>query len=301
MDEATTRTYKKISALIDEWLEVNTERWFTTEDVWRYLGLGFDDREPKLLVSQSLWYRVSKQNPPTLKQINKQYRVISAEADTIKWKTANADAFFPIILPFDLHKYVRLHKRSIMVVGGVSNEGKTTFVHNVISLNIHRHQIRLLDSENSDEELKSRFCHYAGYEDWPDDFAKDRSQNFSDVILPDGLNVIDYLDIQDSFFLVGRYIREIRDALNEGVAIVVLQKRESTAKFPSKLPVGGEFSRHLARVVITIDKGILTIIKAKDRAQRNISPQNMKWSFRIDETGTQFLDIQRTFGQESYE
>ena len=181
-----------------------------------------------------------------------------------------------------------------MVVGGVSNEGKTTFVHNIIALNWGKHQISLLDSENSAEELAGRFCYYEGSENWSSDFVKDRSSNFADLVAenPDGITLIDYLEVHEHFHLVGKYIREIRDALGKGIAIVVLQKRESTPNFPSRLPVGGEFARHLARCVITIDKGILTIVKAKDRAQKKINPINMKWSFRINVTGTHFTEVE---------
>lgn len=273
---------KQVAIRIDEWLEWHEDELFLPEDIFRF----YDWREPatKKAVYNRLRYLSKEKVPPILKKTGKQYRIIDREADVINWKNADPTAFFDMDFPFDLHKYIRLHKRSVMIVGGVSSEGKTTFAHNVISLNMGKHEIALFDSENSDEELANRFQHYPNYEEWPDDFVKDRSSNFSDVILPDGLNIVDYLEIQDNFWLVGRYIREIRDALKTGVAIILLQKGEG-----SNLPIGREFSRHLARVVVTIDKGVLTIIKAKDRAQRTINPVNKKWTFRIDDTGTKFI------------
>ena len=41
---------------------------------------------------------------------------------------------------------------------------------------------------------------------------------------------------------------------------------------------------------------MLTVVKAKDRAQKHINPVNMKFSFTIDKTGTHFLEWHRTFG-----
>ena len=282
---------KKIAIKIDEWLDLHWDEGFIPEDILRYYN--WKETRTKKAVYNRLRYLTKVQEPPTLKKSGKQYRIIDRDVDTIKWKDANPEAFFDITLPFDLHKYIRLHKRSVMIVGGVSNQGKTAFAHNVISLNWDKHKIALWDSENSAEELAGRFCHYPDYEQWADDFVKDRSSNFSDVIEPDALNIIDYLEIQDNFYLVGKYIREIRDSLRDGIAIVLLQKSESSA-----LPIGREFSRHLPRCVITIDKGMLTIVKAKDRAQKTINPINMKWSFGIDNTGTQFINIERSYGSE---
>jgi len=285
---------KKISIRVDEWLEWHTDELFIPEDILRFYN--WQEVATKKAVYNRLYYLTKTCVPLVLKKVGRQYRVIDRDADIIPWKGANKDAFFDIKLPFNLHEYIRLHRRSIMTVGGVSNEGKSAFVHNIIALNIQQHKIVLLDSENSAEELVGRFCQYEGYENWPADFVKDRSSNFSDVIDPDAINIIDYLEVHENFSMVGRYIREIRDALVGGIAIVNLQKRESTHNFPSKLPIGGEFSRHLARCLITIDNGILTIVKAKDRAQKKINPINMKWSFKIDDTGTHFVDVQPYYG-----
>ena len=280
----------RVSIRVDEWLEWHGDEFFVSEDIIRFYN--WQEVETKKAVLNRLYYLTKTCKPPMLKKVGRQYRLIQREAEIIRWKNADKNAFFDIRLPFDLHDYIRLHPRSVLILGGVSNEGKTTFAHNVIALNIKRHKVLLLDSENSAQELAGRFCQYEGYMEWPEDFVKDRSSNFSDLIgeNADGINIIDYLEVYENFSLVAKYIREIRDALVGGIAIVVLQKRESTAKFPSKLPVGGEFSRHLARSVITIDKGILTIIKAKDRAQKQINPVNMKFQFTIDNTGTHFLN-----------
>lgn len=273
---------ERLVSRLDEWLEWHWGESFEAKDIFNELQ--WKERATKKAVYDRLRYLSGKKNPPVLRKRGRVYQVIDREAEIIDWKKADGDHYFPIILPFELHKYVRLYPRSLMVIGGVSGEGKTTFVHNVINLNWRDHKIVLFDSENSAEELQNRLSHYPDFEQWPDDLVKDRSANFADVIEPDAINIIDYLEIQDNFWVVGRYLREIRDTLKTGVAIVNLQKGEG-----SNLPIGRDFARHLARVVITIDKGVLTIIKAKARAQRNINPINKKWNFRIDDTGTQFI------------
>ena len=286
-----TKTEKDSLALrLDEWLEVHEDETFSPQQIFR--DFGWKEWATKKAVYRRLYYLTREKKPPVLRKITgERYRMIDRDIDIVPWQEADRDNYFPIILPFDLHKYVRLYPRSVMVIGGVSNQGKTCFVHNVISLNWQNHRIVLFDSENSAEELAGRFSHYPDYEQWPEDLVRDRSSNFADVIEPDAINLIDYLEVQDNFYLVGRYIREIRDALRNGVAIINLQKGETAS-----LPLGREFSRHLARVVITLDKGILTIVKAKARAQKNVNPVNKKWRFTINGTGTHFENIEEVWG-----
>lgn len=282
MSELSEIEKRKVNRHIEEWLGEHWGESFMPKDIFN--DFQWRERETKKVVYNRLRYLTLEKEPPELRKSGRYYRVIDRDADVINWKHANPDAYFDIVLPFDLHDFIRLHRRSVMVVGGVSNEGKTTFIHNVIALNHGSYEIALWDSENSAEELAARFRHYPNYEEWPDDFVKERSVNFADCIRPDAINLIDYLERHEETYLVSRDIREIRDALKNGIAIVALQK--SKAK---ELPVGGEPSLRLARVVITIDKGVLTIIKAKDRAQRTINPVNKKWTFHIDDTGTKFI------------
>jgi len=286
--QLSNKEEERLAERLDEWIEWHWGESFEPRDI--FSDFQWRERATKRAVYRRLRYLAQK-DPPILRKRGKMYQVIDREMEIVSWKNADGEKFFPIALPFDLHKFVRLYPKSLMVVGGISGEGKTTFAHNVISLNWCNHRVVLFDSENSAEELKDRFSHYPDYEQWPDDLVRDRSANFADVIEPDAINIIDYLEIQDNFWVVGRYLREIRDALKTGVAIVNLQKGEA-----SNLPLGREFSRHLARVVITIDKGILTIVKAKARAQKNINPVGKKWRFRINGTGTQFEDIQEFWG-----
>jgi len=88
---------------------------------------------------------------------------------------------------------------------------------------------------------------------------------------------------------VGRYIREIHDALDQGIAIVLVQKAQGAT-----LPVGRDFALRLPRFVINIDKGLLTIVKAKTWVDRTINPDNMKFSFQLIE-GTRFVNIKRSY------
>ena len=53
----------------------------------------------------------------------------------------------------------------------------------------------------------------------------DRASGFADAIVPDEINIIDYLEVSDNFFAVGGEIRDIFDKLRGGVAVIALQKK----------------------------------------------------------------------------
>ncbi len=217
------------------------------------------------------------------------FRLIDKDAPILNWKGVEDFEGLDIHWPFKLEEFVKIHQRNVIVVGGDPNEGKTAFLHNVIDLNWRRYPIVLFDSENSEKELALRFAQYPDHKLWPADLVRERSQNFSDVIEPDYINIIDYLEITDNFFVVARFLREIRDALGKGIAIVAIQKAKG-----AELPIGRDFSRQIARLVLTIDPGVLTIRKAKSFAQRGVNPNNMKFSFKLKD-GAHFTDIQESW------
>jgi len=64
----------------------------------------------------------------------------------------------------------------------------------------------------------------------------------------------------------------------------------------AELPIGRDFSRQIARLVLTIDPGILTIRKAKSFTKRNVNPNNMKFKFNLTD-GAHFTGIERTYGE----
>ncbi len=220
------------------------------------------------------------------------FRLIDTDAPVLNWKGVTDYSGIDMLWPFELEKFVKIHPRNVIVVGGDPNKGKTAFLHNVIALNWRKHNILLLDSENSKQELALRFSLYEDYELWPDDIARERSKDFGDAIEeynPDGINIVDYLEIHENFYAVGKYLREIRDALTTGIAIVAIQKAKG-----AELPIGRDFSQQIARLVLTIDPGILTIRKVKSFAQRNVNPNNMKFKFKLED-GAHFTGIEESW------
>ena len=76
----------------------------------------------------------------------------------------------------------------------------------------------------------------------------DRSSNFADVIRPNGLNIIDFLEITTDFFLIEEQIRKIHDKLDKGVAVICLQKKKG-----AEMGRGAEFSLEKPRIYFSLD------------------------------------------------
>ena len=272
--------------VIRDWVK-GTTGVFTYRDMFEWLGVTeFANKD----YARKAMYELCQQKLIT--SINGKhgtFRLLDKDAPILNWKGVEDFVGLDIHWPFKLEEFVKIYARNVIVVGGDPNEGKTAFLHNVIDLNWRRFPIVLFDSENSEKELALRFSQYPDHKLWPADLVRERSQNFADVIEPDHINIIDYLEITDNFFVVARYLREIRDALGKGIAVVAIQKAKG-----AELPIGRDFSRQIARLVLTIDPGVLTIRKAKSFAQRNVNPNNMKFKFSLKD-GAHFTDIQESW------
>lgn len=159
--------------------------------------------------------------------------------------------------------------KSIIIVAGESDAGKTAFLLNFTMLNLDSHAITYFSSEMGPTELKDRISKFTRpLEDWRKVSFKERSSNFQDVIEPDKINIIDYLELADDFYKVGGQIKAIFDKLNTGVAIIALQK-----KIGSELARGGDFTMEKARIYLTLSRdNICKIIKAKNWVHPMLKP-----------------------------
>jgi len=149
-----------------------------------------------------------------------------------------------------------------VVVAGSPDSGKTAWLLNLIKLNQDKWNIYYQSSEMGETELATRLEQFTDMDlnDWKF-IAEERSSHFADVIRPDDINIIDYMELTDNVWMVAEYLREIHDKLNNGIAIVALQKKRN-----ADLGRGGEFSLEKPRLYLSMDTGKMTIQKAKNWA-----------------------------------
>ena len=210
------------------------------------------------------------------------YRTIDSDVDRIDWQNATT-APMDISWPFCLEELVKVYPGNIVVLAGAPNAGKSAFVYNFIKQNMYNHEVHLFSSEGGAEEMHTRLEKF-GMEttDWRFD-AWERSDNFADVIRPNAINVIDFLEVYDEFYKIGGKLKEISDKLGSGMALICLQKNKGKDE-----GLGGMRSLEKPRLYMAMDSGKLKIVKGKSWASREVNPNNMAIRFKIVD-GCQFM------------
>ena len=204
------------------------------------------------------------------------YRLVNTDLEELKWKDVKDISCFDISLPFEIERYVKIHKKSIIIVAGTSNSGKTAFMLNTIKLNMNKQKVVYFSSELAQEEMAERIrCFGLPDSDWHFN-SYSRSSNFDDVINPEALNIIDFLEIYEDFFKVGKTIAAIHQRLTSGVAVIALQKNIGAER-----GMGGERSIEKARLYLTVDPGKIKITKGKSWANREKNPNGLSLNFKL--------------------
>lgn len=281
--------YNRLSNMIDIWYPTQI-RWFQPKDVYQEFNVlttkGKDNCRKILerLVDHK-----------KLERTKLGYRPVDTTLDHVAWLDATGGDT-PFSWPkgrdgtgFSFDGDIEVYPKDIIVVSGVSNTGKSGFAINTVIENMDNYHVRLMGNE-----LDARkFAHRMRYFDWvplvndngqPKFEAIRRYENHQDIILPDALNIIDWLNLGDNFWQVGKIIEGIQSKLTTGVCVIVLQKSEGKA-----LGRGGDFSRDLASVYFAIDKDLLTVVKAKSYKRKN--PNGKQYHFSLDCGGSSFNDI----------
>jgi hypothetical protein len=110
---------------------------------------------------------------------------------------------------------------------------------------------------------------------------KERGGDFQDVIKrgEGNLNIIDYLEVNKDFYLVGEQLKAIYDRLKGAIAVVALQKD------PHKdLGAGGWLNQQKPILSVSVDYGIATITKFKGEFKGG-NPRGRQYRFKIVDGG----------------
>ena len=150
-------------------------------------------------------------------------------------------------LPFGLNRNVKIQQKNIILIAGETNSGKTSLLMNMAWMQAKVGKSRYLCSEMTGPELKTKTNSFGLLERWNNVEFVERTHGFHDVIDPNGITFIDYLEVYDNFFRIGEDIRAIYDALDTGVAVIAMQKATGT-----DLGRGGAFTIEKARLAISL-------------------------------------------------
>lgn len=187
-----------------------------------------------------------------------EYRIKNRDLPTIDWENADSEEF-PFVFPLGIGNHFRLMPRNVMTIAGESDAGKTALALNVASMNVAKYSgnIHYFSSEMGEIELRSRLEQFELIKDdpvplktWRGVNFYDRVVDFQDVIVPDGINIIDYLHMREDFWKIGKHLDEIYERLTTGVALVLIQKKEG-----ARYGYGAELTIQKARLSINLENG----------------------------------------------
>ena len=221
------------------------------------------------------------------------YRHVKTSLERLDLRNINHKSL-DVRLPFGIENYVRIYPGNVIVVAGAPNAGKTAFMLNVIKLNLERYgdRIRYFCSEMGAEELRSRLDMFPMSDDDLERFeVVARTSDFADVIAPDWVNLIDYLEISTDLWLISDHLTAIHNKLRNGIAIVAIQKKRGIS-----LGRGAEFGLEKPRLYITMDSNVLRIEKAKTWKDKKVNPNGMVAKFKLV-NGCEFIESQPLTGE----
>lgn len=213
------------------------------------------------------------------------YSPVRSDCPRIDWQTATQD-WYPLLLPFGLHKMCGLRTRNIVVIAGEPNSGKTWFVlkiaHDNLRENGGKHaSVHYFNSEMAGDELRARLMGIDPVrENWRGFDPRERNRDFHTVVEPNGLNIIDFMEISDKFYLVADMIQRIHERLTTGVAIICIQKQAG-----QDAGRGGSFSLEKCRLGLALSfaHGVNTckLVKVKNPLDGGMNPQGQEIDYRL--------------------
>jgi hypothetical protein len=191
-----------------------------------------------------------------------------------------SDATEPIDIryPLGVHELVITHPKNIIVIAGEANAGKTAYLLNFAQMNCGKgHEVVYFSSEMGAIELKARLKKFnLPMDEWQKIVWKERASDFAQMIRPNAINIIDFLEVHDEFYKVGLFIKQIFDKLDKGIAFIALQKNKGRDE-----GLGGGRSLEKARVYMAMEPGRLKLVKAKNWRHDEINPNGISKRYKL--------------------
>lgn len=143
----------------------------------------------------------------------------------------------------------------IILLEGEKSQGKTRFCMEFArkNQNLFPGRMRYQNVEMGNSEILSRVKQYEKDHEWTMQQFREKveiirvTENWWDYILPNGLNLIDYVVEYEETYRVASHIFKIHQKLKEGIALVVVQK-DPLKQYGS----GGYAIRNIPRVIISL-------------------------------------------------
>ena len=203
------------------------------------------------------------------------YRTVHAEVEPIDFLNCDVTPL-SIRYPFGIENYIKTLPKNVIVIAGSPDSGKTAFLLNFARMNHDRFEVHYFSSEMGAMELRERLSKFEyPIESWRTHFWE-KSSNFADVIRPDAVNIIDFLELHKDFYEVGGMIKAIFDKLRNGIAVIALQKPSGRDE-----GLGGQRGLEKPRLYLAMESGKIKIVKAKNWVCSDQNPNGLILDFKI--------------------
>jgi hypothetical protein len=272
---------RSIRSEVENWIESNKSNKAVTHLLRIllrdcYAELGLKDRNEKAQCRVIFRRLCEKGVLEPDRKMPGAYVIVNSSLDELDFMNADTTPF-DIRFPMGVHELVEVYKKSVIVLAGEPNAGKTAYMLNIARKNMESQDVMYFSSEMGAAELQIRLKKFNfPLETWKKVRWIAKSGDFHNAINPDGLNIIDYLEVAKDFYEIGGLLTEIFNSLNTGVAVVGLQKPAGR-----DTGVGGARTLDKARLYLSIEPGVLKIVKGKLWRQDHINPNGMYCKFTL--------------------
>lgn len=240
---------KTLAQEVREWVMTTTGNFLTT-DVHKDLGLTTRDHKKNVIMILS---RLVEQGIIE-KYGNKRgcFRLIDRSFKEQTW-WEDSGLPLPIKMPLEIDQFIKVFPGNIILLEGQKSQGKSAFALEFCRMNkgLFSSKILYQNVEMADSELLERFRAYGdvmSIEDWKQTATFIRQTGeWWDKILPDGLNVVDYLIEYSEPWKLPQYIFNIHQKLKSGIALLVVQ-RDPLKPYPT----GGRGVRDIPRAIVSL-------------------------------------------------
>jgi len=266
------RFYGAIRARVDDYI-AHADGKFYLREVYDYAD-AHDDRS-KAAVRQAINRLKGNEIKPCDDRAGC-YRRIENDFKVVDLMAITDTKPLKIHLPLGLGNLVEIFPKDLIVYAGTPNQGKTAFLLEALRLNMERFFCFYFSSEMSARACRNRLAKHreTPLKNWKIKFVESFT-DYADIIQPDAVNFIDYVEPPDGeYFKVPSILSAIQRKLNEGVAVVALQKNPGMP-----YGVGGHQTKAKPSIFCTLEGNTCKIEKVKNFDK--INPNGFTARFKI--------------------
>ena len=324
-EQLRTREKERVIATDVEDYVLKTKAWFTLTSVYGALGITTKEHvKDRKNVRMKILRMVDKNLLEHHSSIEGKYRLIDETCEEIRWWEGE-ESEIPIILPFGLHRYVKIYPGNSILISGKKDSGKTAMMLRMIQDNlnneklleyykshIHYPNVKLFNYFNCETpkpELRERVKLVAGddLQDWIQKVTFwERTSDFAQVMQRHVINCIDYLDAKEDAFKMKTYMDHIHNKIYGGAGIAIVARQLVKKEYKGKIILsgyGGEYVKNKPRLVLQLTEDTLLVEAAKNPAKREDgSYENINgWAAKFDLIGGHEFRITKQLGPQVYD